>query len=220
MTPNPFDIRDGLIAPSILSADFARLGDEIGAVETADFLHLDVMDGHFVPNISFGPPVITDVRGCTDAFLDAHLMISDPLKYGKEIAKHVNAMSFHAEAVDNISAVARQFRDWGVNAGVVIKPGTAAEVLFDHLDAVDYVLIMSVEPGFSGQAFMPEVLAKARLLKPRLRADQRIEIDGGINAATIRMAREAGIDWFVAASAIYGEKDRAAAIGALRDAMR
>ena len=212
-----------MIAPSILSADFSKLSAEIADVDRggADFLHMDVMDGHFVPNISFGPAVTAATRRSTNAYLDVHLMIDEPLKYAPAFAAAgANNITFHIEAVGNAIETARAIRDLGVHVGITLRPATPIETILPALEHVDVVLIMSVVPGFSGQKFMPEVLPKAAAVKKRLRPDQRLEIDGGINVETIRAARDAGVDWFVVASAIFDKPDRAAAIAELRERIR
>lgn len=223
MTRAPLELNSPLIAASILSADFGFLGREIDDVLShgADFLHLDVMDGHFVNNISFGPPVIASVRKHTKAYLDAHLMISEPLRYAPAIRKAgVDHITFHVEVVDDPAAAAREIRKLGCTVGITLNPATPVERVFPALGDVDVVLVMSVVPGFSGQKFMPEVLSKCRELRKRLGPNQRLEIDGGINAETVKQAADAGVDWYVVASAIFDHSNRAAAIADIRDAMK
>jgi len=222
MTTDPLTLNTPLIAASILSADFSKLKAEIDDVDRggADFLHLDIMDGHFVPNISFGPAVCAAVRASTNAFLDTHLMIDEPLRYAPAFAKAgVNSITFHVEAVSDPLDTAKRIRDLGVRVGITLKPATPTDAILPAIDVVDVVLVMSVNPGFSGQKFMPEVLPKAREIKKRLRPDQRMEIDGGIHLGTIEQARAAGVDWFVVASAIFDEPDRATAIAGLRTSL-
>jgi ribulose-phosphate 3-epimerase len=224
MTSNPFGSSAPQIAASILSADFSKLGAEIAEVDRggADFLHLDVMDGHFVSNISFGPAVTAATRRVTAAFLDVHLMIAEPVRYAPAFLKAgADGLTFHVEVAADVAATARELRRLGCkHVGITLNPATPIETVFPAIDEVDHVLIMSVVPGFSGQKFMPEVLGKAQSVKKRLRPEQRLEIDGGIHVQTIGQARSAGVDWFVVASAIFDEKDRAAAIAALRGKLR
>jgi ribulose-phosphate 3-epimerase len=175
------------------------------------------MDGHFVPNISFGPVICQAARKATDVYLDVHLMISDPLRYAPALVKAgANGVTFHVETVDDPAQTAREIRKLGCRVGITLNPATPVESLYPALDEVDVVLVMSVVPGFSGQSFMPQVLPKAQAIRQRLRSDQRLEMDGGLNAQTIRQAADAGVQWFVVASGIFGQKDRPAAIAELR----
>ncbi len=209
-----------MIAPSILSADFARLAQEIAAVGGADWLHVDVMDAHFVPNLTLGLPVVESLLKVTDIPMDCHLMIDDPGRWAPGYAEAgAYNVTFHAEATDDPVAVARDIRAAGAKAGLAIKPGTALEPYLEILRDFDTLLVMSVEPGFGGQSFIAEVLTKVAAVRRIVDSGELrilIEIDGGINADTIEAAAQAGVDCFVAGSAIYGAADPSVALEALR----
>lgn len=211
------------IAPSILSADFARLGEEIREAERAgaDWIHVDVMDGHFVPNMTIGPLVVQAIRPHTKLPLDVHLMIERPDAYISAFAKAgADLISVHAEACVHLHRTIHHIRELGVKAGVVLNPATPLEALDYVLEDVDLVLLMTVNPGFGGQAFIPGVLPKIRELRRRL--DERglgnvhIEVDGGVTPETAPLVVEAGADVLVAGNAVFGQPDRQAAIQAIR----
>lgn len=210
------------ILPSILSADFARLGEDIHRVETAGIrmLHVDVMDGHFVPNITLGPAVVSSIRKITKLSLDVHLMISDPDRHIPAfIEAGANSISVHQEACTHLDRTLRMIQAEGAEAGVVLNPATPVSTLDDILDVVDYVLIMSVNPGFGGQKFIPRSLDKVRQLVERRRErglSFAIEIDGGANLSTIAGIARAGVDWVVAGSSVFGAPDPVEAVRSLQ----
>ena len=211
-----------MISPSILSADFCRLADECRLVleAGAQMLHFDVMDGHFVPNISFGVPVLASLhKGIPSAFFDVHLMISHPLAYVEPFARAgADLINFHIEAEDDPAAVLAAIRAAGRKTGMTIKPGTPVEALYPWLDQLDLVLVMSVEPGFGGQKFMPAALDKLAALKARRQEKGLaflLEVDGGVNAETAPLCTKAGADVLVAGSAVFAAADPAAVVQAL-----
>lgn len=213
-----------MIAPSILSADFAHLADAADSVADADWLHVDVMDGHFVPNLTLGLPVVQSLHRATDLPLDCHLMIDDPDRWAPGYAEAGAAnVTFHVEAATDAVRTARAIRAAGAFAGLSVKPGTPLEPYLDVLREFDTLLVMTVEPGFGGQAFMAEVLPKVRLAREHVRSGHLrlfVEVDGGIASDTIEAAAQAGADVFVAGSAVFGADDPGRAVRALRERAR
>ena len=207
-----------MIAPSLLSADFSHLADEVRDVEKAgcDALHIDVMDGHFVPNLTIGPLIVNAVRKITKLPVDVHLMIDTPSRYIAEFRKAgADWITVHVEAEKNIRDALKMIRDSGAKAGLSLRPQTPIEKLFPYLPDLDLVLVMSVEPGFGGQSFMPDMMEKIKTLRPKFAG--LISVDGGIGVGNAFQALEAGVDVLVAGSAIFGKSDRLKAIREFRE---
>ncbi len=215
-------MRKCMIAPSILSADFSRLGEEIRAVEIAgaDVIHIDVMDGHFVPNITIGPLIVAAARRVTDLPLDVHLMIKEPDKYIPSfVAAGADWITVHVETCLHLQKTLSSIKEAGKKAGAVLNPATSLTTLDYVLDMVDVVMVMSVNPGFGGQSFIPSSLQKIRRLRALLdqvNPEAGIEVDGGVGPNTIGAIAEAGANIFVAGSAIYGQSDYRAVIAAMK----
>ncbi|MCU1556923.1 MAG: rpe [Microbacteriaceae bacterium] len=210
------------INPSILTADFANLEHELGRIATADLVHVDVMDNHFVPNLTFGQRMVESLQRVTPLPLDVHLMIDDPDRWAPGYADAgAYSVTFHAEAVADPVALARRLRQIGARAGIAVKPGTAIEPYLELLPEFDQVLVMTVEPGFGGQSFIESTMPKLRQLRDAIGLgglDVWLQVDGGINEQTIVTAAEAGADTFVAGSSVFNTGDPAAQIATLRAA--
>ncbi|BDR54634.1 ribulose-phosphate 3-epimerase [Bombiscardovia apis] len=210
------------IAPSILSADFANLERDLNAISSADMVHVDVMDHHFVPNLTLGEPIVKRICEVTDLPVDVHLMIEDPDRWAPEFAKlGVDSVTFHMGATHAPVRLARQLRDMGVKASFAVRPAESVEPLFDILDEFDMVLVMTVEPGFGGQKFLDNQMGKVRRLRDQITArglNTRIQVDGGVSAQTAHIVAEAGADVLVAGSAVYGADNPNQAIDDIRQA--
>jgi ribulose-phosphate 3-epimerase len=209
------------IAPSLLAADFCRLGEQIALVEDAgaDLLHIDVMDGHFAPNLAIGVPVVESIAAHTDLLLDAHLMLADPLRYAPAFVEAgAGLITFHVETVEHAGRAVKAIRDLGARVGVALNPGTPAEAILEVIELVDLVLVMTVWPGFCGQEFIDDCVPKIELIADQLSDEQWLEVDGGINVETARRVAAAGADTLVAGAAVFRAPDPALAIAALRRA--
>ncbi len=208
------------INPSILSADFVNMQADLERIADADFVHVDVMDNHFVPNLTFGPQMVERIQATSPVPLDVHLMITDPDRWAPGYAEiGAASVTFHLEAAADPVALARRLRGIGARAGVAVKPATPVEGLYDVLDEFDQILVMTVEPGFGGQSFMPDQMPKLARLRDEVRrrgSEVWLQVDGGISESTLAQAAEAGADTFVAGSAVFGAANPALAIAALR----
>jgi ribulose-phosphate 3-epimerase len=209
------------INPSILAADFVNMERDLAKIVSADLVHVDVMDNHFVPNLTFGPQMVGRIQDVSQIPLDVHLMIDDPERWAPGYAElGAASVTFHVEASSDPVALARRLRDMGARAGIALKPATNADDFLEVLDEFDQVLVMTVEPGFGGQSFMPETMPKLRTLREAVTArglDVWLQVDGGITEETITTAAQSGADTFVAGSAVFGSDDPSAAIALLRE---
>ena len=204
------------IAPSVLASDFTRLREELGRIPNADYIHLDIMDGHFVPNISYGPDVVAQLRKLTPIPFDVHLMITNPLRYlDRIVAAGADIVCFHIECEDDPAQLIREIKKAGKKPAVAVKPGTDISVVYPFVPELFMVLVMTVEPGFGGQSFMSEQLEKVRALKKRF-PQLLVEVDGGINGDTVAACREAGVDICVAGTSVFRSPDAQAQIRLLQ----